>query len=176
MISSPDFPWTMSRSSSNSSKIRLIGDPRRCEPAGLRARPKKATWGLIINNKRPLSKSTTVVPPWRREPPFIPRSGYCPACTRTALKPAVRPFTQMRLSHEDAPLQPFLDRNREVSGGFAGSRPFQSATTLALGRRGRLTPSHPSPAADRKGRTRAAPDRANDPPSASLPASGRAAV
>ena len=36
--------------------------------------------------------------------PFLPRSGHCPACTRTALNPAVRPFTQMRLSHEDARL------------------------------------------------------------------------
>jgi len=33
--------------------------------------------GLIINNKRPLSKSTTVVPPWRPEPPFMPLFGHC---------------------------------------------------------------------------------------------------
>jgi hypothetical protein len=65
----------------------------------------------------------------------MPHLRHCPACTPRALNPAVRPFSQMRLNHEDARFRSFLDRNRDVSGGFAGSRPFRSATTPAPGRR-----------------------------------------
>ena len=66
-------------------------------------------------------------------PAAMPAYAYhCPACTRTTLNPVGRPFTQIRLRHEDVPLPAIsLIENREVSGGFAGSRSFQSATTLA---------------------------------------------
>jgi hypothetical protein len=70
----------------------------------------------------------------------------------------------------------FLIETAKVAGGFAGSRPFRSAKTPALGRRGHLIPSRWSPAAGPIGRTRAAPDRGNDPASAAPPASRRAAV
>src|SRR5258708_5419284 len=69
----------------------------------------------------------------------------------------------------------FLIETAKVSGGFAGSRPFRSATTPALGQRGHVIPSHSSPTAGPIGRTRAALDRANDPRSA-VPSGFAAAV
>ena len=51
----------------------------------------------------PLIEPTAATQRWRRLPLFMPRSGHCPACIRRALNPVVRPFAQMRLSHQDSP-------------------------------------------------------------------------